>query len=136
RVSALPDVGQAVTLRSFVPDDQQQKLAVISDAQNILDPTLTPIETKAPPTNSETLDSIARTEQALRRVAARSKGAGVEDANRLAATVAKLEIEEPQVLEFAEKAVVAPLLTTVTRAGAALTACPAAIDLLPAALRN
>ena len=28
RVSALPDVGQAVTLRSFVPDDQQQKLEV------------------------------------------------------------------------------------------------------------
>jgi hopanoid biosynthesis associated RND transporter like protein HpnN len=136
KVAKLPGVAQATTLRSFVPEDQEQKLAVISDAQTILDPTLTPIETKAPPTRSETLASIARTQQALQRVAAKVKGAGAEDANRLALILAKLETAPPQVLDAAEKAVVAPLETTLARARAALTAGPVTLESLPQDLRS
>ena len=43
RLSKLPEVGQVLTLKSFVPDDQQAKLAAISDASLLLDTTVNPV---------------------------------------------------------------------------------------------
>ncbi len=43
-----------VTLQSFVPKDQDEKLAIIGDAEALLEPTLDPPEVKAPPNDAET----------------------------------------------------------------------------------
>ena len=51
RVSALPETDQAVTLSSFVPDDQPAKLALIQDASLLLDPTINPLTLTPPPTS-------------------------------------------------------------------------------------
>ena len=40
KLRKLPTAAQVITLESFVPDDQQQKLALIADANSILAPTL------------------------------------------------------------------------------------------------
>ncbi|MGB8364284.1 MAG: MMPL family transporter, partial [Rhizomicrobium sp.] len=48
RLSALPQVSQVRTVDSFVPDDQSEKLAIIADAQTLLDPTLNPFVTQPP----------------------------------------------------------------------------------------
>jgi hopanoid biosynthesis associated RND transporter like protein HpnN len=40
KLKPLPMVAQVITLQSFVPEDQQQKLALIADANSILAPTL------------------------------------------------------------------------------------------------
>jgi hopanoid biosynthesis associated RND transporter like protein HpnN len=40
KLAKLPTVAQVITLHSFVPEDQQQKLALIADANGILAPTL------------------------------------------------------------------------------------------------
>lgn len=40
KLEALPEVAQVISLNSFVPDDQQAKLALIADANSILAPTL------------------------------------------------------------------------------------------------
>ena len=42
RLHALPSVSGVISINSFVPGDQQQKLAVIADANTILAPTLSP----------------------------------------------------------------------------------------------
>ena len=42
QAGALPSVAGVISINSFVPADQQQKLAVIADANTILAPTLTP----------------------------------------------------------------------------------------------
>jgi hopanoid biosynthesis associated RND transporter like protein HpnN len=42
QLRALPEVAQVLTLDSFVPDDQQAKLALIADAANVLQATLAP----------------------------------------------------------------------------------------------
>jgi hopanoid biosynthesis associated RND transporter like protein HpnN len=47
RIKPLPTVDSVRTIASFVPDDQQQKLEIIQDAQSILEPTLT-----APPSTT------------------------------------------------------------------------------------
>jgi hopanoid biosynthesis associated RND transporter like protein HpnN len=50
KLKALPTVSGALTLDSFVPKDQQAKLAIIADASSILAPTLAPHDPAAPVT--------------------------------------------------------------------------------------
>jgi hopanoid biosynthesis associated RND transporter like protein HpnN len=50
KLETLPTVSGVITINSFVPADQQQKLAVIADANTILAPTLSPHGVAAPVT--------------------------------------------------------------------------------------
>jgi uncharacterized protein len=50
KIKPLSTVDSVHTISSFVPDDQQQKLAIIADAQSILEPTLGAPATAAPVT--------------------------------------------------------------------------------------
>ena len=50
RLDKLPLVANVLSINSFVPNDQQQKLAQIEDAATLLGPTLTPFNPAAPPT--------------------------------------------------------------------------------------
>jgi hopanoid biosynthesis associated RND transporter like protein HpnN len=50
KLETVPTVAQTISINSFVPADQQQKLAVITDANTILAPTLTPHGSAAPVT--------------------------------------------------------------------------------------
>ena len=54
RLDQLPEVSSTLTLQSFVPKDQDEKLAIIADAESLLEPTLDPPEIKAPPSDAET----------------------------------------------------------------------------------
>ena len=54
RLDRLPEVSSTLTLQSFVPKDQDKKLAIIADAEALLEPTLDPPEVKAPPSDAET----------------------------------------------------------------------------------
>ena len=48
KLSALREVAQALTLSSFIPEDQETKLAMISDASLLLGPALVPSSAVAP----------------------------------------------------------------------------------------
>jgi hypothetical protein len=50
RLLKLPTVSKVVDIESFVPDDQQAKLAIVADANSILAPTLLPHSPAAPVT--------------------------------------------------------------------------------------
>jgi uncharacterized protein len=49
KLKPLPAVSQVIDIGSFLPDDQQQKLAIIADAQSILAATMAPPATPAAP---------------------------------------------------------------------------------------
>jgi hypothetical protein len=53
RLETLPTVSGVISINSFVPADQQQKLAVIADANSILAPTLAPHGSAAPATGED-----------------------------------------------------------------------------------
>ena len=72
RLSTLPEVAQAVTAASFIPGDQDKKLATIGDLALLLGPTLTPSTILPPPSDSDVLQAIATCRDALRAVAAAS----------------------------------------------------------------
>jgi hypothetical protein len=53
RLRGLPVVSEVLSINSFVPEDQQSKLALIEDAATLLGPTLTPRELSARATPDE-----------------------------------------------------------------------------------
>jgi uncharacterized protein len=53
RISGVPVVSEVLSINSFVPADQQSKLALIEDAATLLGPTLTPRESNARATADE-----------------------------------------------------------------------------------
>ena len=55
RLRAMPEVARVLTLQSFVPKDQDAKLAIIDDASFFLRNTLNPDQIDAEPTPAETL---------------------------------------------------------------------------------
>jgi hopanoid biosynthesis associated RND transporter like protein HpnN len=64
---ALPEVSGVRTLSSFIPADQAEKIAIITDAANLLDLTLSPIVVAAPPTDEQVASSLNRTAVNLRQ---------------------------------------------------------------------
>jgi hopanoid biosynthesis associated RND transporter like protein HpnN len=56
----LPTVSKVIDIQSFVPDDQQAKLAIIADADSILTPTLLP-HTPAAPVTPDQIRLAAKT---------------------------------------------------------------------------
>jgi uncharacterized protein len=67
-----PTVYSAHTLSSLIPSGQPEKLALIADAENLVDFTLNPLEVEPPPSDAEVIDS-------LKRAAAKLRGASIED---------------------------------------------------------
>ena len=59
KLEALPDVGQVITVNTFVPADQDAKLAIIQDARTLLAPSLFPARIKPPSTDQAMLAATA-----------------------------------------------------------------------------
>jgi len=71
KLSALPEVAGAISGATFVPDQQPQKLAMLTQAQNILAPTLLASATTAPPAinAADIRASMGKTHDAIMKVA-------------------------------------------------------------------
>ena len=131
RLSALPEVSQAVTLQSFVPDHQQQKLALISDAALLLEETFNPAEVEPEPTDTENRQALAATARSLRAAADASTTPGSEAANHLAALLDQFAIGEKVLRDRATGALVPGLKTLLDQIRLSLTAEAVSADTLP-----
>jgi len=67
-LSKLPEVSRAVTLSSYVPEDQPEKLAILGDVNTLIGPTLEPAQTAPPPSPADIRKALAKTSAALRNV--------------------------------------------------------------------
>jgi uncharacterized protein len=68
RLSALPQVAQTRTLSSLIPDDQDEKLALIRTAATAISPSLNPGEIESPPTDQDEVDALSSTADSLAKV--------------------------------------------------------------------
>ena len=64
KLRQLPEVAKVRTLESFVPDDQDDKLAIIDDASFFLQNTLNPDPIDPAPTPADTLAAISKPRRA------------------------------------------------------------------------
>lgn len=132
KLAALPEVSQAVTISSFVPKDQDAKLALIGDTASLLDPTLNPIDAAPPPTDAETVASLTATAKSLREAAAGRDDAAA--ALRLAGALEALAAGPPETRAQAQKALIDPLQVMLGQTRAALMAQPITMADLPSDL--
>ena len=133
RLGKLPEVSQTVTLSSFVPKDQGPKLAAIQDADLLLDPTLNPLQTAAPPSDADNVQQLQKTAADLRAAAAvpASVGPPAQDAQRLAAALDAIAKGPPQLRQRATEALIPPLDTMLDQIRGLLLAEPVSLQTLP-----
>jgi hypothetical protein len=111
KLRALPQVSRALTLSTFIPADQQQKLPLIQDAAKTLNPVLNPAAPSPPPTDAQNVSMMNSTIDFLNRLASISVGDGAVAARRLATAMAALAKADPAVRQRAEAVFVTPLRT-------------------------
>jgi hopanoid biosynthesis associated RND transporter like protein HpnN len=131
KVRGLPQVDDARTLSSFVPADQPAKIAVIADAANLLDLTLTPLTVSAPPTDAEVVDSLNQTAASLRTAANGQTGPAAADAVRLAGDLEQLAKASPAARAQAAQVLMPGLGMLLTQVRASLAPQPITLQSLP-----
>jgi hopanoid biosynthesis associated RND transporter like protein HpnN len=131
KLGRLPRVAETITLSSLIPTDQAAKLAVISDADTLLDLTLNPLVVAPAPTDAEVQASLVSTAQALRAAAGTQAGAPANDARRLAAVLQALAQGDAAGRQRAAEALVPSLNTLLNQMRASLQAQPVTVDSLP-----
>jgi uncharacterized protein len=137
RLAQLPDVNRALTLGSFIPVEQDAKLALLGDAAMLLDPALNPPEVKSPPTDAETVAAMRRTGQVLEQVASREpSGAAGNDAARLARALTTLADGDIGARDRAKAALIPGLVLTLDQLRDAMRAEPVALATLPDDLKR
>jgi hopanoid biosynthesis associated RND transporter like protein HpnN len=92
RVSKLPEVSHVVTLSSFIPEDQAEKLPVIQNAANKLAAAFDPKNVQPAPTDVENIDALNEGSQRLTEAASNLTGSGADAARRLAFDLSNLAL--------------------------------------------
>ena len=136
KLSELKEVAKVRTLESFVPTDQDEKLALIDDASFFFENTLTPAQVAPAPTPAETLEAINKTAADLSGAAKGLDSPAATQARRLADALTALAKAPEAQRDEAERILVTPLMTTLREVRDLLTAEHVTIDTLPPSLRS
>jgi len=131
KLSKLPEVGRAMTLDSFIPDNQQEKLALIADARSLLEPTLDPFMAAPPPSDAEVRTSLSSTAEKFRQAAGKTKSPAAAAARKLADTMSKLSAAPKSARDRATLAMVPDIKILLDQTRTALTAGPVTERSLP-----
>jgi hypothetical protein len=135
-LDALPEVSRVRTIESFIPEEQEEKLALIDDADFFFQNTMTPDELKPAPTSAETLEAIDTTAKDLAGAATGVDSPAAAEARRLAGVLTELAKASPAARREVERALVTPLLTTLQQARDLLNAGEVTADSLPSELKS
>jgi hopanoid biosynthesis associated RND transporter like protein HpnN len=141
RVRALKPVSRAISLQSYVPDDQESKLAILQQTSLLVPPSaLRPASTEPPPSAHVLSQSLARFQTAVRE-ASRSSG-GRDLAPTLRALGDALERfrahygDSPAALLELQRQVIGTLPTELADLASGLQATPVTLASLPESLRS
>jgi len=130
RLAQLPEVASTMTLDSFVPADQEEKLRIIHDAASLLGPTLNPPEKKTAPTDAETVAALNASADAFSAAGHASDGAATP-AVRLSSLFRRLAQADPSVRVAAEAALMPGLTASLDKVRTSLKAEPVSRANLP-----
>jgi hopanoid biosynthesis associated RND transporter like protein HpnN len=131
KLSKLPEVSSVKTIESFIPDDQQPKLAAIRQLASVLDPVLRPDPNKKPPTDADNVAALKAAVDALKQAAGTQTGRGAVAAKRLGDDLAKLAQGDEAMRARAQAAMISPLNTALDELRNYLQAQPVTLETLP-----
>lgn len=131
RLADLPEVSGVVSLNTFLPEHQKEKLVLIGDAVDVVTPVID-VEPAQPATDAELQRRLETTAAALRQAATQSPhAAAAASARRLADVLDRLKAATPQVRAAAAAAVVTPLRIMLDEVRDQLKARPISLENLP-----
>ncbi len=135
KLSAIPAVSRVTTVNSFVPEGQDKKIVLISQAAAELNETLNPKQEKvlSAPTDQDVVSSLEGASNFLSVIAKRSPGAkgGVQAAERLSNALSELAKASPEARARAADALVRPLKRTLDDIRLGLNPEKITVDSLP-----
>jgi hopanoid biosynthesis associated RND transporter like protein HpnN len=134
KLAQLPEVLRVMSLDSFVPPDQPEKLKLIAQGAKVLNPALTPESIDAPPTDAENVEALKGTVESLRRTAGDAKGPGAVASRRLADALSRLADSNEAVRNKTQAIFVTPLKVVLDQLKNTLQAQPVSLKTLPADL--
>ncbi|MBV8186849.1 MAG: MMPL family transporter [Alphaproteobacteria bacterium] len=130
RLEALPEVLRTVTINSFVPQQQPEKLALIHQAAAVLKPALD-VTPKPAPTDQELQQALGMATALLDEVAGKGTDSAAASARRLGALTQRLLTGRIQVRVAAQDAIVIPLQVMLSQTRELLQAGPVTLQTLP-----
>ncbi|HZP68770.1 MAG TPA: MMPL family transporter [Pseudolabrys sp.] len=130
----LPEVLQVSTLLSFVPQDQDRKLALIQDLSRRLGQSLHPSASAKAPTDPENIAALNGMADQLKKIAGNTAGPGADAARRLAENAGRLAQADEAARSRAQTAFVVPLQTSLNQLRGFLTATRVTRENLPQSL--
>ncbi len=132
QLDRLPEVDHTITLASFVPSHQDEKLALIQDAKFLLDPSLNPVDVLPKPSMQETLEALGKTAATLKEL-----GEDKIAAQRLAkALETVVERNNPQLVDQLHAHMIAGMEAHLARLRTLLSGEPASLDKITDDLRR
>jgi hopanoid biosynthesis associated RND transporter like protein HpnN len=137
RLAQLPEVDHVLSIATFVPEGQQEKLASIEDAALLLDPTLNPAATKPAPSDAETAAAMTRAERGLHEARAMHPGvAFAAPAARLAHALRQLADGTSGQRDHARAVLIPGLVAALGQLRAVMQAEPVTLATLPDTLKR
>lgn len=132
KLDKLPEVASTRTLASFVPEDQDKKLAMIGDANFLLAPTLNPPTKEPRPADEDNFEALKKAAENLQ-----SLGPEKASAQRLAkALSAVVDRHDQTTLHNLHKNMISGMEAQLDTVRTALSAEPVTIDKITPDLRN
>lgn len=134
RLMKLDAVAKVISIDTFVPRDQDQKLATIQETAQLLAPALNPARKPPPPTDAENVKALKDTAAALKTIAGGNE-AGAKAAERLSTTLETLASAPAEKREAASVALTTDLKTLMSRLSGLLDPTKITLDNLPKPLK-
>jgi hopanoid biosynthesis associated RND transporter like protein HpnN len=128
RLGKLPEVSETATLQSFVPQHQDEKRAAIADTAALLDPTLTPLQTKPAPSDAETIQALNAAAEAFETL---DKNSNSATGSAMAKSLRSLAAASPAQRDTAESALLSGLKLRLQQIRASLGPDRVTLDNLP-----
>ena len=134
RLEKVPEVLRVMSLDSFVPEDQPEKLKLIAQGAKVLNPALNPESVDEPPSDAENVEALKGTAESLRKTAGDAKGPGAVASRRLADALSRLADSNEATRNKTQAIFVTPLKVVLDQLKNALQARPVSLKTLPADL--
>ena len=131
QLATLPEVDHVMTLNSFVPEDQDRKMAMIADTTSLLAPTFA-LPTQPPASDEDNLQALQRTAAMLHQA-----GSQMPAAQNLADALDKLITPfKPENLHRAQDNIIGPMQAKMTAIQSVVQARPIALTDIPPELKR
>ena len=131
KLAKLPEVSRVVTLSSFIPDRQNEKLPLIRDAQKALDGALNPKEPADAPSDEENVEALKDSDEQLNKFAGNLTGPGADAARRLAKALQTISQGNEELRKKTEQVFLPPLKIALEGLSTSLKAQAVTLQTLP-----